>query len=145
MLTRPIATNALLRGAEVTLPGTWKQKGAQQFDPRQGEVWQVELGDTVGTEMCKTRPVVVLNMDEVRSYTLRLVAPITGWQSERQRMEWHTRLKPNAGNGLTKESSVDAMNLRCADVKRFVRKIGRLSMQDLNDVTSSVLIVVGRV
>ncbi len=45
-----------------------------------GEVWLVNLDPTMGTEIRKTRPVVVINSDAVGTLPIRLVAPLTEWK-----------------------------------------------------------------
>ena len=43
---------------------------------KRGEIWLVNLDPTVGTEIQKTRPVVVVNSDAVGTLPIRLVAPL---------------------------------------------------------------------
>jgi mRNA interferase MazF len=47
--------------------------------PRQGEVWWVRLDPVVGSEVAKTRPALVVSIDEINRAPARLciVAPIT--------------------------------------------------------------------
>ncbi len=47
--------------------------------PRQGEVWWVRLDPIVGSEIAKTRPALVVSIDEINAAPARLciVAPIT--------------------------------------------------------------------
>lgn len=47
--------------------------------PRQGEVWWVGLDPVVGSEVAKTRPALVVSIDEINRAPARLciVAPIT--------------------------------------------------------------------
>jgi mRNA interferase MazF len=47
--------------------------------PRQGEVWWVALDPVVGSEIAKTRPALIVSVDEINRAPARLciVAPIT--------------------------------------------------------------------
>jgi mRNA interferase MazF len=45
-----------------------------------GQIWLVNLDPTVGTEIRKTRPVIVINSDAVGALSLRLVTPLTEWK-----------------------------------------------------------------
>ncbi len=45
-----------------------------------GEIWLVSLDPTIGAEIRKTRPVVVVSSDSVGILPIRLVAPITEWK-----------------------------------------------------------------
>ena len=46
---------------------------------RKGEIWLVRLDPTVGDEIGKTRPVVVVSDDEVGILRLKVIVPITAW------------------------------------------------------------------
>jgi len=41
-----------------------------------GEIWLVNLDPTIGTEICKTRPVIVVSSDAIGALPIRLVAPL---------------------------------------------------------------------
>ncbi len=45
--------------------------------PERGEIWQVTFEPTIGAEIAKTRPALVLNIAEAGRLPLRIVAPIT--------------------------------------------------------------------
>ena len=48
---------------------------------RRGDIWLADLNPTLGTEIQKTRPVVVVNSDEIGVLPIRLIAPITEWKT----------------------------------------------------------------
>ena len=72
-----------------------------------GEIWRVNLDPTVGAEIKKTRPVVVVSSDAVGVLTIRLVAPLTEWKEYFDGNVWHVKITPDDENGLTKASAVD--------------------------------------
>ncbi|GHT63373.1 hypothetical protein FACS1894110_01040 [Spirochaetia bacterium] len=43
---------------------------------KQGEVWKVELDPTIGAEIKKTRPAVIINDDDMGALPLKLIVPI---------------------------------------------------------------------
>jgi len=45
-----------------------------------GEVWLVKLNPTVGTEISKTRPCIIVNNDAVGILPLKVIVPITDWK-----------------------------------------------------------------
>ena len=92
--------------------------------PRRSEIWLVSFDPTLGTEIRKTRPAVVLSSDAVGRLPIKLVAPITDWKAHYASNLWHVRLDPDSANGLTKVSAVDALQLRGMDRQRFIRKLG---------------------
>ena len=110
--------------------------------PRQEEIWLVRFDPTVGTEIRKTRPAVILNRDSVGALPLRLVAPLTDWSGKRRRYAWHVRIDPDSSNGLTKASAVDALQLRGMDLTRFQQRMGSLSADDLQRIVAVVTLII---
>jgi mRNA interferase MazF len=45
--------------------------------PKRGEIWLVNLDPTVGAEIQKTRPAIVISSDCIGKLFLKLVVPIT--------------------------------------------------------------------
>lgn len=48
-----------------------------QVDPRRGEVWWIALDPTVGSEIRKTRPCLVVGTDALSRLPVRIVVPLT--------------------------------------------------------------------
>jgi mRNA interferase MazF len=46
-------------------------------NPKRSEVWLVSLDPTIGAEIRKTRPVVIISSDFVGKLPLKIVVPIT--------------------------------------------------------------------
>ena len=59
--------------------------------PRKGEVWLVNLDPTLGDEMRKLRPAVVMSRDALGVLALRAVVPFTNWQDKFRECEWLVR------------------------------------------------------
>ncbi|MEK6739074.1 MAG: type II toxin-antitoxin system PemK/MazF family toxin, partial [Planctomycetota bacterium] len=57
-----------------------------------GEIWLVNLDPTIGAEIHKTRPVVVVSSDAIGALPIRLVVPITEWKEYFASNVWHVRL-----------------------------------------------------
>jgi mRNA interferase MazF len=110
--------------------------------PKRGEVWYVNLDPTVGAEIKKQRPVVVINSDAIGKLPIKLVAPITGWDKRFGQTLWHVRIDPAKANGLTKPSAVDTLQLRGVDVQRFISKVGRLSSTQMEEITAAIAAVI---
>ena len=94
---------------------------------RRGNVWLVNFDPTVGAEIRKTRPVVVVSSDAVGTLPIRLVAPLTAWKDHFAKDLWHVKLPPDDENGLAKTSAVDTLQLRGVDESRFVKKLGQVT------------------
>jgi len=50
--------------------------------PRRGEIWDINLDPTVGQEIQKRRPAVVISSDAIGKLRVKLVVPITGLESK---------------------------------------------------------------
>jgi mRNA interferase MazF len=49
--------------------------------PKRGEIWLVNLDPTVGAEIHRTRPAIVISSDYIGKLPLELVMPITNWKN----------------------------------------------------------------
>jgi mRNA interferase MazF len=110
--------------------------------PRRAEVWRVDFNPTKGTEIQKIRPAVVISSDAAGRLPVKLVAPITEWDDRFASSFWHVRLDPDGGNGLTKPSAVDALQLRGMDTLRFQKRLGRLTAAKMEEITTAIAIVI---
>jgi mRNA interferase MazF len=108
---------------------------------RRGEVWLINLDPTVGSEIRKTRPAVIVNDDAVGILPLRVIVPITAWQDRYAVAPWLVRIDPDTENGLDKLSAVDTFQVRSVSQTRFVRQLGNVSAQALQDITRALAIV----
>lgn len=94
---------------------------------RRGEVWLVSLDPTLGAEMNKTRPAIIVNDDTIGTLPLRVIVPITDWKDRYKLAVWMVRLEPDKENGLNKLSAADAFQVRSVAQERLIRRLGRLS------------------
>ena len=110
--------------------------------PRRGEIWLVNFDPTIGTEIRKTRPAVVVSSDAVGRLPIKLVAPVTDWKDYFAPNIWHVRIDPDPSNGLTKVSAVDTLQLRGIDHRRFVRKLGQVSATRMEEIVLAIAAIV---
>ena len=88
----------------------------------QFEVYVIELDPTVGTEIKKTRPCVVVSPDAInRNLTTVIVAPLT--HSIR---DFQSRL---ACNFNREDGQIVLDQIRSVDKKRLKKKIGKIDTQ----------------
>jgi mRNA interferase MazF len=110
--------------------------------PKRGEIWLVSFDPTIGAEIKKTRPAIVISSDAVGRLPIKLVAPITDWKDHYTANIWHVRIDPDTHNGLTKPSAVDALQLRGLDHRRFVRRMGEVTPDVLEEIVLAVAAVI---
>lgn len=94
---------------------------------KRGEVWRVNLDPTVGAEIQKTRPCVIVNRDALARLPLKIVVPLTAWRAEFGGAPWHVRVDATPENGLSKDSSADTFQVRSISEDRLVEKQGETS------------------
>jgi mRNA interferase MazF len=110
--------------------------------PRRGEVWLVNFDPTLGAEIRKTRPAIVVNSNAIGKLPVKLIAPVTDWKDYFNKNFWHIRIDPDDANGLTKVSAIDTLQLRGVDVQRFVRKMGQVSEITMVEIATAIASVV---
>jgi len=77
-----------------------------------GEVWLINLDPTIGAEIRKTRPAVIVSDDNVGVLPLKVIVPITEWKERYSIAPWLVRIPPSPDNGLGKLSAADAFQVR---------------------------------
>lgn len=110
--------------------------------PQRGDIWLVSFDPTLGAEIKKTRPAVIVSSDSVGRLPIKLVAPLTDWKNRYAANLWHVRIDPDSVNGLAKPSAVDALQLRGLDQQRFVRKLGQVSAEQLEEIVLAIAAVI---
>jgi mRNA interferase MazF len=59
---------------------------------RRGEIWRINLDPTVGAEIMKTRPAVIVSDDAIGVLPLKVIVPITDWKDRYAVAPWMVRL-----------------------------------------------------
>jgi mRNA interferase MazF len=112
---------------------------------RRGQIIDVDLEPTKGSETGKVRPCIIVTNDV---YNARVpviqVVPITEWSEKKARIVTNVELEPLAVNGLTKRSIADCLQTRPIDHRqRLVRVRGQLVAEDLAKVDRALKLVFG--
>ena len=105
-----------------------------------GEVWEADLEPTQGAEIKKIRPCVIVNRDALAKLPLKIIVPITEWDSKFQITAWHVPIEPTAENGLTKKSSADTFQVRSISETRLLRRIGSLTDENMAAIAKGLKI-----
>ncbi len=99
-----------------------------------GEIWFINLDPTVGAEIRKTRPAVIVNDDAVGILPLKIIVPITDWKEHYKGAPWMVKLGLDGQNGLSKDSVADTFQIRSISHQRFSDKIGVLSNDKMKEM-----------
>jgi mRNA interferase MazF len=86
---------------------------------KQGEVWLINLDPTIGSEIKKTRPAVVVNDDALGKLPLKVIVPLTDWKDRYDIAPWMVKIMPDKNNNLSKPSAADCFQVRSLSELRF--------------------------
>lgn len=111
-------------------------------NPRRGEIWLVNFDPTVGSEIRKRRPAVVVSSDAVGRLPVKLVAPVTDWKDYFAANAWHVRIVSDPLNGLSKVSAVDVLQMRGMDKQRFIRRMGTVTSSTMEEIVLAIAEVI---
>ncbi len=106
-----------------------------------GEVWLINLDPTIGAEIRKTRPGIIVNDDAIGTLPLKIIVPLTDWKSRYKIAPWMIKIGGNERNGLLKDSAADAFQIRSISENRFIRKIGAVSDNQLSEISKALAVV----
>lgn len=111
---------------------------------KRGEIWLVNLDPTMGAEIKKIRPAVIVNVDTLGKLPLKVIVPITDWKTHYSVAPWMIKLVSSNQNGLTKTSSADCFQVRSVSEIRLTKKLGQLRQEQMDEIAiglSSILYI----
>jgi mRNA interferase MazF len=112
--------------------------------PKRGEVYLVNFDPTIGAEIQKTRPALIVQNDIANRHSpITIVAAITSQFDERL-YPTEVLIQPPEG-GVTVASVVLLNQMRSIDKRRLVRRLGVLTSAIMARVDRAMLISLGLV
>lgn len=112
--------------------------------PRRGEIHLVTFDPTVGAEIRKTRPALVLQNDVAnRSSPVTIVAALTS-QIETPLYPTEVLVRAPEG-GLDRDSIVMLNQIRTIDKRRLARRLGKVSLTTIGRVDRALKVSLGLV
>ena len=103
--------------------------------PTRGSVYLVTFDPTLGAEIKKTRPAVIISNDVANQYSpIVIVAAITG----RAHAKFDEVLVIPPDGGLTKPSVIQPNQIRSIDKRRLVKKVGTLLPETMEKLDSAL-------
>ena len=108
---------------------------------KRGEIRWVKLNPTVGAEVQKTRPCLIVQNDIMNQYgLLTIVMPFRAGSKE---APYVVNIKPTVANGLDKERFVDVAQIRAVDHRRVLDLVGVLEEEYWESIRTALNIVMG--
>lgn len=109
---------------------------------RRGEIWMIDLNPTLGSELNKRRPGLVVSSNHLGVLPVKIVVPLTEWQDSFNEKTWHVPIEPTPQNGLSKKSSADAMQVRTVSTIRFSSRLGMATPAQIDEVALAIAAVI---
>src|SRR5690606_36278094 len=92
---------------------------------KQAEIWEVYFDPVLGSEQGGRRPALIISGNLANTNLNTIIAcPLT---SNLKNYQGNLILKPNATNGLLKESEIMTIHIRSLSKERFLKKLGVIS------------------
>ena len=112
--------------------------------PKRGEIYLTRFDPTLGAELQKTRPALILQNDVANRYSpITIVAAITSRPRDRDRPT--NILVGTPEGGLTSDSTVLLNQIRSVDTQRLIRRLGTLTSDTMRRVDQALMISLGLV
>ena len=111
-------------------------------NPGRGEIWLVDFNPTIGAEIQKQRPALVVSSTNIGVLPLRIVVPFTSWQSNFGQRSWMVRVAASQGNGLANESAADCFQVKSVSTSRFIRRMGVIPLSELDEIVKTIAIII---
>ena len=108
---------------------------------KKGEIYIASLDPTVGGEIKKTRPVIVVSNDINNRYSRTItVLPLTS--NTEKLFPFEVFISKGIG-GLPKDSKIKADQIRTLDKVRLVKRVGRVSESYVFEIDSAIKVHLG--
>ena len=112
------------------------------MDVKRGDIWLVNLDPTIGNEIKKSRPAVIIQNDLGNKLSpIILIAPLTSQHLER--VNPIEVLVLCAQSGLAKDSKALLNQIRAVDKQRLVKRLGKMNETTLEKINDALKISFG--
>lgn len=101
---------------------------------KQSEIWLINLDPTIGAEIKKIRPAIIVSNNYLGKLPLKVIVPLTDWKERYSIAVWMNQIIPDKQNKLSKISSADCFQIRSVSEDRFIRKIGVITSRELKHI-----------
>ncbi len=94
---------------------------------RQYDIYNVDLNPTIGCEIGKIRPCLIISDNSFGALPSKIIIPFTDWKPKYANADWMVKVNPSQANGLNKISALDCYQISNVDYQiRFSEQRGTL-------------------
>jgi mRNA interferase MazF len=101
---------------------------------RLGSLWLVSFDPSVGTEIRKTRPAVIVSGTAFNRRSKVTLLPITSATPDQRLLSVVVPIAPSNTNGLNVSSFIVCVDPMTFDKQRLVKRLGELQSEQINQV-----------
>lgn len=103
---------------------------------KQGEIWEVYLQPTRGSEQCGNRPAVIISGNLLNKYLqVVIVCPLT---TKIKNYKGNVVLQPNDINNLSQTSEILTFHIRSISKIRLKKRIGKIKQDELEQIKNGL-------
>lgn len=103
---------------------------------RLGSIWLVNFDPSIGTEIRKTRPAIIVSGTLFNQRRKVTVLPITSSVPDSRLLPVVVPLEPDSSNGLNTDSFIVCIDPMTFDKQRLVKQLGLLNIDKVRQVQS---------
>ena len=107
---------------------------AASGDYRLGSIWLVSFDPSIGTEIRKTRPAVIISGTAFNQRSKVTVLPITSANPSDRLLPVIVPLVPSVTNGLSSNSFVVCIDPMTFDKRRLIQCLGQIELDQLEEI-----------
>ena len=112
---------------------------AASSDYRLGSIWLVSFDPSIGTEIRKTRPAVIVSGTAFNQRSKVTVLPITSANPSDRLLPVIVPLVPSVTNGLSSDSFVVCVDPMTFDKRRLIQVLGQIEPNQLQEIQQILL------
>ena len=103
---------------------------------RLGSIWLVNFDPSIGTEIRKTRPAMIISGTLFNQRRKVTVLPITSRSPDRRMSPIVVEISPDQTNGLSTDSFIICIDPMTFDKQRLVKQLGILNVEKIDQAQS---------
>lgn len=112
------------------------------MEVKRGEIWLVNLDPTLGHEIKKTRPAVIIQNDIGNKYSpMTIIAPLTSQNIDK--IYPFEALLTKENSGAETESKALLNQIRAIDKRRLIKRVGKVNDEVIIKIDEAIKINLG--